>query len=263
MTAGSQTNPESAPLGASEGVPDRAAWADQLDRRWAGARRAALRTIVPDHTTEATEEELLEVATAADPDAVLRRVFDNSRTLGLGFRRFHRVDLTLVDVSELLPLLSAPCAQRGFQRSSTAIEARTDRSPCSAPRCAYWREALHGLVSGLASAVYYSRVESLAGGSSRCVDLLHVEFQTEARYQGISESMQAPLVAAAEKVGRISPGASVTYLGLVDGELHFILHQPGSGCGLDLNHTLRRTIEKLLPGLVVHDASPRAVLDAH
>lgn len=263
MNSHSQTDPPTPPSPVRAGGADLEIWAEELDRRWTAARRAALRTIVPEYPVDAPEGELLAAATVADPAAVLRRVFDNSHTLGLGFRRFHRVDLTLIDLSYLLPSLGAPCTQGSFQRDAAARESRTDRLPCSSPRCAYWREALHGLTSGLATAVYYSRVESPEGGSTRCVDLLHVELQSDARYQPIPESMRASLVEAAEKMGRIAPGATVEYLGLMEGALHLCLHQPGPACGLDLNHSLLRTIERLIPGLVVHDASPRAVLDAH
>jgi hypothetical protein len=263
MNSHSQTDPPTSPTPEPAIGAYLQMQAGELDRRWTAARRAALRTVVPEYPLDAPEGELLAAATAADPAAVLRRVFDNSHTLGLGFRRFHRVDLTLPDLSQLLPFLSPPCTQGSFHRDAAARESRTDRLPCASPRCSYWREALHGLTSGLATAVYYSRVESPEGGSTRCVDLLHVELQNEARYQPIPESMQAPLVEAAEKMGRIAPGATVEYLGLMEGALHLQLHQPGPACGLDLNHSLVRTIERLIPGLVVYDASPRAVLDTH
>lgn len=236
-------------------------WVGELARRWGGARRAALRTIVPEVPAGATEDELLDAATAEDREAVLRRVFDNSHTLGIGFRRFHRVDLTLTDLSRLLPLLGAPCPASGLERDPRARESRSARLSCAAPRCDYWREALHGLVSGLSTSVYYSRVKSPAAGDPDCVDLLHVDARSEARLQPVSEAMRASLAPVIDSVARVSPGSTVELLGLAEGALYVQLHRVDATCGLDLFPFLRHGVERAIPGLEVRDAGPRSVLD--
>lgn len=235
--------------------------AGELALRWRRARRAALRTLAPELSADTPDAQLLASAWAADPEAAQRRVFDNSFTLGRGFCSTYRVDLTLGDLTALLPRLGAPCVAE-LARVEGAPAARSARSPCAEcgpAACAVWREALQGLVSGLSTTVYTSRVHSGAA-DGRCADLLHLEAQSELRYAPIPPDLQPTLHRTLEKMGRIAPESRLEVLGLVEGVLHIRLHSPTSGCGLDQHHIARRLLERALPGLQVQDASPRAVL---
>ena len=57
---------------------------------------------------------------------------------------------------------------KGFARVGDELASRSERPSCDTPgACSYWREALHGLVSGLSSSVRYSRVSSGSISSMR------------------------------------------------------------------------------------------------
>lgn len=221
---------------------------------------------MPESPPDLGEPELLVLALKADPEATLRRVFDNSHLLGVGFRNHYRVDLTLVDLAALLPQLGCPCTAEGLSRSLETQTARTSRSACAASAtqgqlCAYWRECLHGLVSGLSTSVYSSRVASPQAGGDTCVDLLHVDAQSPHRYAPVPEAMRAPLEEAHAALARVAPTARIEFLGLVEGALHLRIDDTGPKCGMDTSLIVERVLRRALPDLQIRDASPRAVLE--
>ena len=248
-----------------------------LRARWALARVAALRGVVPEADPDLDEVELLSLAAGQDPEVALRRVFENSRTLGSGFSRHYRVDLTLIDLAQLLPTLGAPCHRVGFVREDGEPVSRATCPPCSlAPQtpglCAFWREATAGLVSGLSSGCCYTRVASLAGGNEQCVDLLHLDAQTPARWDPIGPELQAAIDAARRLLARLDPQAEVSFLGLIEGELYYQLRPSGTHCsapaqgqagGFDPATVLTTSIRRRFPSLSLRDASPRAVFPAN
>lgn len=244
-----------------------------LADRWSRARCAALRAVVPEGAPT-DEAGLLHLAAAHAPDAALTRVFENSRILGLGFRHTYRVDLTLVDLGELLPALGAPCHVGGFAPVPGEPACRSTSTPCQGcgdvPPCDHWRESIHGLVAGLSSSVSYTRVASAAGGASSCSDLLHVDPQSPLRFTPLPAEMQPKIATIHRLIARIDPGVRVELLGLRDGVLHYRIHPapPGSAencasasrtCGLDLGAVLLGALRRRFPTLRVADASPRAV----
>lgn len=197
---------------------------------------------------------------ARDAAATLRRVFDNGRLLGQGFSRTHRLDLTLPDLTAMLPLLGAPCVAGGLRREPTTQASLSIRPPCAESRpawCAYWRESLHGLVNGLSSSVWYSRVASPPGGSDTCVDLLHVDPWSPLRFQPVPEDLVPLLGEVAAMLRRLSPSAGVAFLGMAEGALHVRVDDPQR---TDLGAVLTRTLARARPGLEVRDASSRSVL---
>lgn len=250
-----------------------------LATRWQRARCEALRTVVPDAPADADEATLLSLANARDPEASLRRVFDNSRVLGLGFRRYHGIDLTLVDLSTVLHGLGAPCHTGGFQRVEGEPACTTAASPCAgwsqAPAlCDHWRESIHGLIGGLSSTVYFTRVASPGGGGAECVDLLHVNAQSARRFAPVSMDIQVGIDAIIRWLRAIDPGAKIEFYGLVEGALHYRAEgsaksQPACGtcatasaCGLDVHVLLERALARRFPDLRLCDASPRPVFTA-
>lgn len=236
-----------------------------LARRWGAARRAALRTLAPDAPPEADELELLRLA--PNPEEAARRVFDNSRLVGQGFRRFYGVDLTLNDLAELLPALGLPCHAGGFAKLDGDTARRAVRSPCADGRstpgcCAVWAEATLGLVGGLSTAVYLTRQQSPATGGDLCADLLHLDAQTPLRFEPVPESMQPALAEVTRSARRVDPGAKLEFLGLLDGALHFTL-QAGAdrGCGgLSVHAAVSHALSRRLPDHRFVDATPRPVL---
>jgi hypothetical protein len=248
----------------------------ELARRWRSARCEALRTVVPEAPCDLDESALLRLAHSRDAEASLKRVFDNSRILGLGFCRYHGVDLTLIDLTTLLAELGAPCHAGGFRRADDEPACRSAASPCAAGAtagwCDHWRESLHGLIGGLSSSVHFTRLQSPAHGAASCVDLLHVHADTHKRFVPVGADVEVALDEVRAKVGRIDPGAKLEFFGLVEGALHFRVQASprsapscgteGRGCGLDLPTIVQKAVHRRFPGLAVRDASPRPVLSA-
>ena len=275
------TVPVSRPVG-----PDDATLLRDLAVRWTRARRAALRTVVPDAPADAREHALLGLALAADRDATLRRLFDNSRILALGFARLRAVDLTLVDLADALPLLGSPCLVGGFERVGAELARATSAVPCPDGRdvaglCDAWRESVSGLVSGLSTQVRHTRLESLASGSSRCRDLLHVDAESSARFVPATDAMQTGLDEIARVVRCLDPDAKLVFHGTVEGVIHYRLKasvRAKDGCGgcssaaltaasscgpcgsLDLGVVVAHALRRRFPGLSFVETSPRPVL---
>lgn len=237
--------------------------AADLSDRWRRARVSALRRIAPESPAETPEAALIPLVIARDLEGAERAVFEVSLALGRSFQRWSRTDLTLPDLAGLLPALGAPCLEQGFSRVPGELSCRSARAACDTPgACSYWREALHGLVSGLSSAVRYTRVASGAHGG-QCADLLHVDALSPHRLAPVPEALQPTLDRVAQKLERVVPGARVVWLGLQDGALLVETHQPASGCGLNIDQLLLGSLRRALPDLPVKNATPRPVLTDH
>ena len=261
---------------------------DELARRWKLARFAALRGIVPSAPLPLEEAALVQLAAAQDADAALKAVFDNGRVLGLGFRRYYKVDLTMVDLGDLLPALGVPCHATGFVRAGDDAAWRSQRAPCTqAPSpalCAHWRESILGLVGGISTAVRYTRCESPGTGGDACVDLLHIDPETPLRFSPVGEELQATLDAATRLVHRINPSAKLVFLGILEGALHYRLQAVRGACGscasspadadeisalagvamppgggLDVATVLQQFLLRRVPSLRLCDATPHPV----
>jgi len=272
----------------------------ELAWRWKLARCAALRTVLaeagtpaPDGPTgrDADEVALVHLAAAADPAAALTRVFDNSRVLGLGFRRYYRIDLTLPDLADLLPAAGVPCHALGFHRDANEPAWRTARQPCTATPtsalCNHWRESIHGLIGGVSTGVYYSRLQSAGANDAGCADLLHVDAETRLRFSPIPADLELGLEPVRSLIHRVNPGAKLELLGLAEGALHYRLHSAKGACGtcattpspdadlldlaglsattgggLDVATVFAHAVKRRFPSLVLRDASARPVMDA-
>lgn len=231
-----------------------------LSDRWRRARRSALHRVVPEAALDVPEAELVPLAMVRDLPETERAVFEVSLALGTSFCRWSRTDLTLTDLARLLPAIGAPCSAMGFARVGDELASRSERPACDTPgACTYWREALHGLVSGLSSSVRYSRVSS-GPQAGVCVDLLHVDAQSPHRLAPIPDEIRPTLEQIAEKVLRVVPGARVQWLGLREGALCFEAHQPSSGCTLDIQPLILSSLRRALPDLPIQNATPRPVI---
>lgn len=254
-----------------------------LARRWTAARRAALRKVLARSPEPQTgplqgagddDNALVERAMAADRAATLDAVFQHSLALGRGFRRYFGVDLTLPDLARLLPQAGAPCHEQGLHPIGAAIGAatgaaigeaparRSERVPCGATpaQCAIWREATHGLVSGVSSSVYFTRVASPLGDAASCADLIHLEAQSGARYQPMPDAVRRAVQDASSELARVVPGTRVEVLGVQEGALDVRVHCSGASCGIDLFAVLQRALARSTPALLIRDASAKPVL---
>jgi hypothetical protein len=194
-------------------------------------------------------------------EALARKLYDNSYLLARSFSHYHRVDPTLRDLERMLPQLQSPCLD-GLHMEEAGRSLVTQRPPCphaNTHTCDEWREAIGGLVSGLCSMVYHTRLSSGAEGEA-CRDLFHLDARTPVGYLPIPAHLEEPLQEFAAKVGRVTAGARFEALGMREGKLVYNLHAPTQGCALDNHELVRRMLARTFPELPLVDASSRPVL---
>lgn len=235
----------------------------ELARRWQLARCAATRAAVPELPADVDHDTLITLGLERAPDEVLRRVFDVSRQLGAGFRAYHRLDLPLSDLCEVLPRLGAPCVVRRWSRLADESACRGERGACSDvalhPRaCAFWREAIDGLVLGMTSAILFARHASRGAGDDRCVDVLYVHPQSPSRFGAIPDDVRDQLERIRRTACALDPSLVVTFLGISERVLYYRAER--SGDAGRASSAIEPAVRRRFPHLTLREVSPRPVL---
>ncbi len=235
-----------------------------LAERWGFARCAAVRAAVPDLPLGLAHDALVALALERDPDAVLREVFDVSRRLGAGFRAFHRVDLPLDDLCDVLPRLGVPCVARRWVRIAGEAACRGERRGCQdralhSRACAFWREAVEGLVLGITSEIRFARHASREAGDARCVDVLHVHPQSASRFGPIPAHVRDELERIRRTACALDPTLEVVFLGISEQVLYYRAAR-GAGGAAHASSTIEPAVRRRFPGLALREISPRPVL---
>src|SRR5512139_4012749 len=96
-------------VGASPVCEDPVDVVSDLAFRWARARRAALRSCVPDADPAASELDLIACAIAIDAAAAQKAIFTNSLLLGRSFCRFAGKTLSLDELPAVLAGAQTTC----------------------------------------------------------------------------------------------------------------------------------------------------------
>jgi hypothetical protein len=225
-----------------------------------------MRAAVPDAPLDLDHDALMLLALDRAPDDALRRVFDVSRRLGAGFRSYHRLDLPLVDLCDVLPRLGVACAVRTWTALPGEHARRAERAPCdSAPHhpraCELWREAIQGLVLGLTSEIHLARHRSRGAGDARCADVLHVHPQSPSRFGPIPDDVQRELERIRRTACALDPALAVAFLGISEGVLYYRAARAGVP-GHQLTTSIEPAVRRRFPQLALRDVSPRPGLAA-
>jgi hypothetical protein len=234
-----------------------------LAARWARARRSALLATGIAEMNQ-PEPELVEAALSLDRALCLKLAFDNSRQLGLGFRRFYEVDVPLQNLASLLPELGAPCLRGTWQRVDAPPHFRLEREPCAwRENCstigAFFREATDGLVLGLSSSAHFARHQSRAAGDSLCLDVLFVRDAKMLRYGPLPETMQPGLAEAKKLASTFDSETEVEFLGVSEGTLFYALKTNPAHPGVRIKPSLERALLRRFPHLSFVDVTPTEV----
>jgi hypothetical protein len=236
---------------------------DEFLGRWRDARLAVLRRWLPDAAP--TGESALVLGLADENhDELLRDVYLNSFRLGQSAVRHFGLRWQVPDLAAVLSSATGPCLRGEWIISGRT--ARLERAGCAFASarpilCDYWREAADGLVCGLSDEVRYARLQSAGRGAARCVDVLYPATEPQQRFESPPAELQPAL---AEIVSRFrGHGLELRFLGLAESRLFYSLtHRGGSLCGgaHDLFESLlRNNLERLCPGLGLHQATGTAV----
>jgi hypothetical protein len=242
-----------------------------LGRRWQRARRAARAAEVPEPScspSDVDDAAILIAAPAAAAAAAQRGVFDNSRRLGDGFRRFHGAELTLAELPMVLAQLaaaSATCLRGTWTQAPDEDTLLLERTGCPAgaggPRsCDWWREAISGLVLGVTGGLRHARHCSVGHGADRCIDVFHVDPQSPRRYGPIPDDMRAQLAAVARSVAILDASCTVEFLGLSDDVLYYRLPTADCGGSVRGQPLVERSVRRRFPRVSLCEVTPRPVL---
>ncbi|MCC6644672.1 MAG: hypothetical protein IT374_03745 [Polyangiaceae bacterium] len=237
----------------------------ELSARWRHARRAALRAVLSDSTSETGDEELLRAALLAAPAAAQRAVFDNSLRLGRGYAAVQASHATFSELVGALPELGVACAERRPRApddDSAAVYLEREACPVAAlgpAGCDFYREAMAGLVLGMTGGAMHARHDSAGHGGARCVDAVYLDPEWSGRHGPVPDELRPHLEAAARTLSMFDSRARVEFLGVSEGVLHYAVKGAGGTGGLRLGATLERLLARRAPGLSLREVSPRAV----
>lgn len=237
----------------------------EFGARWQRARTAALGRY---ERVLAAEEETHKLA-AVPPEnrsALLRAVFENSRKLGASARWYFGAAWEAADFYEVISGLESPC----FSGHWTAINEGMvlERPGCEAGRycgsfaCDYFKEAMDGLVHGLAPDITFCRHQSFARGSQNCKDLFINSSAKHLIFEPLAGDLHDVLCKAQAELA----GAEIAleFLGQAEGEIFYKWQVKAKESCRDFSSSVRDTILKYLndAGLTanIRDVTPRAVL---
>lgn len=236
-----------------------------LGERWRCARRAALKASIRSDGAPLPESEdgLLARALEQEPAPLLRRVFENSLRLGLGFTRHYGLELTLRDLQSALPQLGARCAVGVWTADDDEPALRLARRGCpfkdlGAAGCDYWGEAVNGLVLGLTGGIHHARHRSVGHGDDDCVDVVHVDPESALRFGTIPAEIAAELEAVSRLARTFSSDVTLTFHGLSERVVYYS-QVGGHAGGISVASLVDRALKRRLPHLTFREAGPRAV----
>ncbi|MCC6806326.1 MAG: hypothetical protein IT381_02790 [Deltaproteobacteria bacterium] len=211
----------------------------------------------------AGEAAVLATLDPTELEATLRRVFDHSLALAKSFGRHHGVVLEQPDLVSLLPALGLACGEREHRDGDASCW--LERAPCSEASkalCAFYREAIDGLVLGLTDGeVFFRRHRSGGNGDARCLDVLFAAAAgaEQQKYGPIPEAMREGLLAAEQSLARL-PGITVRFVGFSEGVLSYVVDtvstDVAAGAAVD------KAVKRRFAGLETRNLAPRSVLAA-
>lgn len=237
-----------------------------LADRWRRARRAALQASVAPCSPDEAEQDLLTRAFQEDRGGVLRRVFDNSLRLGVGFARYFGSEIPLGDLPVILPQLGAPCLSGRYRPCEEEPAYFLEQSGCDASAlgavaCDWWREAIEGLVLGITGGIFYTRHASAGHGGGVCVGVLYILPESDLRFGPIPEVMAATLQGVARTVKTFHSSLEVEFLGMNEGALFYRVRRRGCGdTPLHAQSLVERGIHRRFPGVELREVTERSVL---
>jgi hypothetical protein len=248
---------------------------DDFHQRWVSARVAAIHKVLPSKSAEESDlvDQYYSTFSDASPedkakkrDALLKNIFDHSRLLALSFSKFKGLTFEIEDFKDLLQNSQIPCFQGKWgSRENAKVLTRNGCNFCpksGAFACDYWREALDGLVMGLGEKERLARHASIRHGDKECVDVFFTEEKNQLAFGPLPDHMAKNLSdICLEFENKMK--STVLVKGLSEGILYFeFKSSTDEHCGGTnlLTYTFQRKIQKVFPGLLVKEISPRAVL---
>lgn len=254
----------------------------EFQDKWKKSRLSALKEVLGEKSAGISDEELLlKQVDTETKEKVLRKVFDNSRRLGLSVAKYLGLSWETSDLADLLPHVHVPCFSHPWRKHNSAYV--LERSGCESFSktgslgCDYWREALDGLVMGVGENERLSRHRSMGHGDSECLDVIFTEVFHPPRVVSATDPAESKKVS--QKFGPLPENMSeslkpitrhfesmkikLTLEGLSEGILYYRLDaNEGVLCGAGgklMHDSFSREMAKLYPNIAIRDVAPLAV----
>jgi hypothetical protein len=237
---------------------------EELSQRWYHARRAALREHLSVVDPEYSEVELLrEVVAHGRIELATKSVFDNSLRLGKGYVRHHG-EITLGLLPALFAELRGPCIVGRFRACAEEPGIFFERGGCEVrdfgrASCAWYREAISGLVLGLTGGVLHTRYESVSHGHSRCLDVFYLEAESTLRFGPVPAHLARDLASIARLANAFSRGAVVDFVGCNESTIYYRISYKDLSSPLSVKGQVERALAQRLPNYQSQEISPRSV----
>lgn len=246
------------------GAPKRAAdpLADLFDR-FAKARRSALAKV---YEAEPPADEVTGVVELREArwEEALKQVYLASWRLGRGAARVAGGAVGLAEMADRLRTgRGVPCLAGRWRAEGAAI---VRESPgCAegvmggARVCDWYREALDGLVSGLAHEVGFARRASLGRCGTHCEDVLFDDSAPELRLAPVPTFVLEHVAHPMRRLGE--EGIELELLGLAENRLYVSFTRKSGGCGVPRLYfdLLADHLRERFPEIELRDATPRAM----
>lgn len=198
-------------------------------------------------------------------EGILRLVFDHSRKLGASLARYSARVWSVFEITELLRDTRLACLTGSWRRETGgALSLVRSGCPTGAGRfaCAYWREAVDGLVMGVGGEARFARHRSLGAGNDGCHDVFYDQRLTEYRLGQVPLEIESILLPVCRRLAE--SGVNLEMHGYAESTLYYRLAGKdiapcGTGRQLLLNAFYRKA-NAHFPGVKLVDSSPRAVM---
>lgn len=247
-----------------------------LARRWQESRISAIRESGGQDVMEESQlGSFLSGLSSEDYESLLKRVFLKSRNLGVSYQRHYKLVWELSDLRHQLGQMGSPCLSGNWEgkseQASTLVRTGCQPGQVAGARfCQYWRESIDGLVMGLCESERYARHACITAGDSQCQDVFYIDDQTsmsrtvpnELRWGPLPEVKRKELATIQEKFQNMK--VDLVFLGVSENKLYYRMESRDAlSCG-SAGNIMRTHLENLVSavwqGVILHDASPLAVL---
>jgi hypothetical protein len=218
-------SPAARPAGTAAAAPGSAAPSDDLFARFARARRVAMRRVLG---AEPPEDEMYGVVSLREAlwEKALEQVYLESWRLGRNTARAAGHPLPMDELVERLRGgAGVPCLLGSWQREGEGY--RRESPGCAqgvvggARVCDWFREALDGLIAGIAEEIGFGRRASLARCGTHCEDVLFAYAAPELRLLPVSGQIAQHLDGPIQRLA--AQGVELRPLGVAENRLYVTL----------------------------------------
>ncbi|MFN8671584.1 MAG: hypothetical protein U0457_05780 [Candidatus Sericytochromatia bacterium] len=197
-------------------------------------------------------------------ETLLRKIFDESRFLGLKQRKNNI--LNLEEIISFISSLEIDCFNREIQQKDNYLS--LEKKDCfyknqNSYICTYWKEALDGLIMGLGDQERYSRYRSIKYGKNKtCIDAFYYENNRELQYGEVPEKIINFIIRKNKKYSENN--LQIKPLGLNENTFFYNIKDSSEISPFRkkfIIEAFEKTFRKNFPDFIPFENSPKAVIE--